>query len=76
MPRHHSCAIFESGRIRYFPTVGLLAKYLKVDSDSARRWRRSLIKEKKVPVKYYEGILIDFQPEINPDKNDHTKTTR
>ncbi len=62
MPKSNPCSIFESGRIRNFRNIGLLAEYLKVDGDTCRRWRRSLIKENKVPVKYFEGILIDFEP--------------
>jgi transposase-like protein len=59
----YRCSILENGRIKNCGNVESLAKHLKVDPQKMRRWRRKLFNDKKPLVKYYEGILIDFEPE-------------
>jgi len=68
MPKQNPCCTFDCGKIKFFSNTSLLSDYLKVDAETVLRWRRTLVKEKK-PLRWsYEGILIDFQPEVITNK--------
>lgn len=64
MPKQNPVSILELGRIINFKNVTLLAKHLEVDPETAFRWRRELVKEGGVMVKYYNHVMIDFEPKI------------
>ncbi len=62
MPKHNPCAIIELGRIKNFNNVTLLSHYLKVDTETVLRWRRGLKRANKPMIKYWDHIMIDFEP--------------
>ena len=69
MPKNNPCSVFDCGRIKNFSNTSLLADYLKVDAETTLRWRRRLVKLKKPLIWSYEGILIDFLPEMITNKD-------
>lgn len=68
MPKQNACATNDCGKMTFFSNTSLLAEYLKVDPETTLRWRRRLVKLKKPLIWSYEGILIDFQPEVITNK--------
>ena len=74
MPKQEKCSAIDSGRIKNFDSVSLLADYLEVSDETAQRWRRKLVREKKPLVWSYEGIFIDFNPDNYTNKNLNSKS--
>lgn len=68
MPKNNTCSILESGRMKIFTNVSLLAKYLKRHAETLNRHKRELKAEGKIPVKYYDSVLVDFEPDIYSNK--------
>lgn len=68
MSNNNTCSIFESGRIKVFTNVSLLAKHLKIHPETLNRHKRKLKSDGKIPVKYYDSVLVDFEPELHNNK--------
>lgn len=69
LPKNNPCATNDCGKLIFFSNTSLLADYLKVDAETVSRWRRRLVSNKKPLIWSYEGILIDFLPEMITNKN-------
>jgi hypothetical protein len=69
LPKNNPCATNDCGKLTFFSNTALLADYLKVDAETTRRWRISLVKSGKPLIWSYEGVLIDFKPEVITNKN-------